>query len=328
MVRRPSRGMVRSPSIWWIHIASSTITCAMVLGSGPPFTTCTSTTPGAGRRIWSMVSSSTGGKEPRSTPRGPVLRSVKTRRTRRASGATPMTQVGSLRSDIGRLDLEDPRPPELCELALVRVEHVGPRVLVRELEDRALPLPQRHHVGPLEPLEVAPGAVELEEVAVEVERIDEIELGDVHQVDADELPLADRDRVVLVVEPDRVHRVHLVLAVEVGVEPVHHHHHLARRGPPLLGVDDEGPVESLVDVTLDRDGVAVIELQPERLGVELVGEAAARRDHLEGAIHPRGVDPVEVNGVGVTPLVPEVDADPVSLGAADRGARDLAVVGP
>ena len=39
----------------------------------------------------------------------------------------------------------------------------------------------------------------------------------------------DRDRPVEVGERDGVHRVDLVLAVEVGVEAVHHHDHLVGR---------------------------------------------------------------------------------------------------
>ena len=54
-----------------------------------------------------------------------------------------------------------------------------------------------------------------------------VELGQVDQVDADQLAHLDLDGVPGVVERDRVDRVDLVLVVEVGVEAVHHHHHLA-----------------------------------------------------------------------------------------------------
>ena len=76
-----------------------------------------------------------------------------------------------------------PAPAELGELALVRVEHERARMLVGELQDRPLALRQRHHVGVLVALEVGAGAVEPEEVAVEVERVEQVELGHVHQVD-------------------------------------------------------------------------------------------------------------------------------------------------
>ena len=133
---------------------------------------------------------------------------------------------------------------------------------------------------------------------------------------------------LLVVERDGVDRVDLVLAVEVGVEAVHHHHQLVGGRAPALRVDDEDAVESLVDVPLDGDGVAVIELESRGLGVELVDVAPARRHHLEGAVHVRRVDAVEVHRVGVAAAVLEAHADPVALGAAERRARHLAVIGP
>ena len=46
---------------------------------------------------------------------------------------------------------------------------------------------------------------------------------------------------------------------------------MARR----VGVDDEGAVQALVDVPLQRQRVAVVEVAAERLGVELVDELAA-----------------------------------------------------
>ena len=128
-----------------------------------------------------------------------------------------------------------------------------------------------------------------------------------------------RDRVLGVVVRDRVDGVDLVLAVEVGVEGVHHHDELlplpvlgraeeagagdvgllgmARR----IGIDDEGAVHALVDVPLQRQGVAVIEMAAEREGVELVDELLARAD-LAGAgnaVHAGRVDAVEMHGMGV-----------------------------
>jgi hypothetical protein len=92
----------------------------------------------------------------------------------------------------------------------------------------------------------------VEEVAVQVKRVDEVVLEDVDEVEAHEARRADRDRLVHVGERDAVGRVDLVGAVEVRVEPVHHHHELVGVGPPLLGVDDEGAVEALGDVRGQR----------------------------------------------------------------------------
>ena len=146
----------------------------------------------------------------------------------------------------------------------------------------------------------------------------------------------------------RVDGVDLVLAVEVGVEGVHHHDELlplagsrACRGgasgrrrllgmPRRVGIDDEGAVHALVDVPLQRQGVAVVEVAAEREGVELVDELLAGAD-LAGArhaVHAGRVDAVEVHGVRVRAVVAEDDPHPLALGDAQARARHPAVVGP
>ena len=83
-------------------------------------------------------------------------------------------------------------------------------------------------------------------------------------------------------EGDGVDGIELVLVVEVGVEAVHHHARTpasaafsgvpCRRARGLgrlvgmargIGVDDEGAVHALVDVPLQRQRVAVIEVAAE-----------------------------------------------------------------
>src|SRR5687768_18361313 len=261
-----------------------------------------------------MVSSSTGGKACWKTPMGPAVMKSVTSAATRTSGPSASAQRGSARrgggggtgsarraaggsrsagSDTRRLlDVEDSGPPELGELALVRVEHERTGVLVGELEHRPLSLSKGDRVGEFVAVEIRSGPIEPEEVPVEVERVQQVELGDVHEIDAGELAGLHRNRKLLVVEGDGVDRVDLVLVVEIGVECVHHHHHLIGRRAALLRVDDEYAVETLVDVPLDRHGVAVIELEPGGLGVELVREGSAGRHHLEGAVHVRRVDSV------------------------------------
>ena len=108
-------------------------------------------------------------------------------------------------------------------------------------------------------------------------------------------------------EGDRVHRIELVLVVEVGVEAVHDEHDflptlVGRRAeqPAFrygafermalgVGVDDERAVEALVDVPLQRQRMAVVEVAAEGLCIELVGEGAARLDQpgARNAVHAR-----------------------------------------
>jgi hypothetical protein len=137
-----------------------------------------------------------------------------------------------------------------------------------------------------------------------MERVDGVELQQVDQEDPHQLPHPDPDRVPVVVEVegDRVDGVEVVLVVEVDVEAVHDDDQLVVRSRPAVpGVDDEGPVEPLRDVLGQGAGVAVIEMDARWLGVELVGEAAARR-HLAGgdvedAVHAARMDAVEVHAV-------------------------------
>ena len=83
-----------------------------------------------------------------------------------------------------------------------------------------------------------------------------------------------------------------------------------------------------MDVLLQRRRVAVVEVQPGRPRLELVGELAARVDDLEHAVHVRRMDAVEVDRVRVRAGVDEVDAQRVALGGADDGAGHGAVVRP
>ena len=167
---------------------------------------------------------------------------------------------------------------------------------------------------------------------MQVERVDEVVLEDVDQVEPHQRVARDRDRLVHVGERDAVGRVDLVGAVEVRVEPVHHHHELVGVGAPLLGVDEEGAVEALGDVRRQRRGVAVVEVQAEGLGVELVDGRAAGLDQAGAgsghAVHVGGVDAVEVDRVRVVRGVAEADPQPLALTGAQRGPGDAAVVGP
>src|SRR5215207_3421031 len=125
-----------------------------------------------------------------------------------------------------------------------------------------------------------------------------------------------------------VHGVDLVRAVEVGVEAVHYHHQLVGFLPPLPRVDDERTVESLLDVFLQGHGVAVVEVHPERFGIELVDELLPRRDKLEDPVHARRVEAVEVERMRVRVPVLEHHPQQVALPGAQRGPRHLPVVSP
>ena len=85
-----------------------------------------------------------------------------------------------------------------------------------------------------------------------------------------------------------------------------------------------------MDVALQRHGVAVIQVQAERLGVELVDETLTGQHLLIGqrAVHRRRMPAVEMNRVRMRTLIDECDLDAIAFGGADRRTRHLPVIGP
>ena len=85
-----------------------------------------------------------------------------------------------------------------------------------------------------------------------------------------------------------------------------------------------------MDVPLQRHRVTVVEMQAERLRVELVDEPVAGHHLMLGQrpVHLGRMPAVEVNRVRVRALIQEVDADPIAFGRAHRRTRHLAVEGP
>ncbi len=118
--------------------------------------------------------------------------------------------------------------------------------------------------------------VVIEKVRVQVKRVDQVELDDVDQVDSHQFPALDRDGAAHELVTDRVHRIHLVSAVEIGIEDIHHHHEFARRRTTRQWVNHECAVHAFVDVSLQRRSVAVIQVTAERVGIKFVGELLTR----------------------------------------------------
>src|SRR5215218_7609518 len=171
----------------------------MVIGSGPPLTTSSSIWLGAGSSTRCTLRVSMGG-----TVRSPRPASVRTIRASTAAsssrGTTAQTRERGekpvcrwrARSAAGAIsgsgavltDIEDPHPAELGEFGDMGVEHVQTRliVLVRELQDAALPLRLHDRVDRAERrFQPRAGVVIVEEVAVQVKGVDQVELGDVDQ---------------------------------------------------------------------------------------------------------------------------------------------------
>src|SRR5207253_5573887 len=78
----------------------------------------------------------------------------------------------------------------------------------------------------------------------------------------------------------------------------------------------------------ERLDVAVVRVDAERLGAELVRALTAGRDDLEDPVLVAGMDAVQVDGMWMAGLVRERDLHVVALRDADERPRDGAVVGP
>src|SRR5215212_3269874 len=360
-----SRCRVPAGSIENCQYASSTSTWAIVIESGPPLTTSSSIWFGAGSSTRCTLRVSIGGTV--RSPRPASVRTIKASTAASSSRGTTaqMRERGEkpvcrsrMRSEAGAIsgsgtvltDIEDPHPAELGEFGDVGVEHIVTRlmVLIGELQNAALSLRLHDRIDRAQRrLQPRAGVVIVEEIGVQMEGVDQVELGDIDQVDAHRPRAVDLDGVLHIMEGHRVDRVDLVSRVEGGVEGVHHHDELLPHlrldmvGVPRfgriplsgrIGVDDVGAVEPLVDVPFQRGRVAVVEVAAERFRVELVDELLADLD-LTAAdagdpVLKGTVDTVEVHGVGVSAGIREVDTQPVPLVGAQGRSRDLAVVGP
>src|SRR5512134_3220120 len=96
----------------------------------------------------------------------------------------------------GTLRTEKPHPPQLGELALVRMEHEVALIPEARLENRPLPLAQHQRVRVIDRAGTRARAVRVEEHPVKMEAVDQIEFGQVHQIDAHQVPDAHANRLV------------------------------------------------------------------------------------------------------------------------------------
>src|SRR5262245_45853679 len=196
--RRP---IVRAPSSVYGTIASSTVTVAIVMSSRCGFVTLTLIWPGRNSTRRTSSSSRGGGFCPtRSSSELPVETKIAIAPTSATIGSSaqsrqwaPLNLAASDPDSTLVRDLEEAHPAELGELALVRVEHEDAGVVEFDLEDPALALGLHDRVRVLEVVGRA-GRVVAEELAVQVERVDQVELGQVREVQPDELALLHPDR--------------------------------------------------------------------------------------------------------------------------------------
>src|SRR5687768_15485014 len=127
------------------------------------------------------------------TPAAPDRIRMNSRPARSTSGRIASVQTRALGACAATVScvtarsrcFEESHPPELRELALVRVEHELARVPEAGLENRAFALTEHQRVGRLARGQRGPGPVGVEEHAVEVDAVDQVELGDVDDIHPD-----------------------------------------------------------------------------------------------------------------------------------------------
>src|SRR5262245_16805310 len=145
----------------------------MVTGSGPSFIT-ESLIPSCESTARSMRSFSTGGRPSgRRRSEGFSVTSAAISPARSTSGTSATTHV--LRVTPRSFRLEHPHPAEFRELALMRVEHERAGVAEPRFENGALALAEHHGVGALRGRQRRAGPEHVEEHAVQVEAVDQIE---------------------------------------------------------------------------------------------------------------------------------------------------------
>lgn len=80
--------------------------------------------------------------------------------------------------------LEDAHPTQTVELALVRMKHELTGVIVAELKDVPLGLAHRNDISVFVWLQPSASAIHMKQVGMQMKGIDQIEFGEVAQVDA------------------------------------------------------------------------------------------------------------------------------------------------
>src|SRR5688572_3445904 len=126
----------------------------------------------------------------------------------RARGGCPSRAVSGRASarlkESSDRDLEDPRPSELGEFRLVRVEHVAARMLEAELENPPLTLHLGNRIRELGGCQAGARRVVMEEISVQVEGVALVVLERVGEVNPHRLADLELDRVLVVVKGNPV----------------------------------------------------------------------------------------------------------------------------
>jgi hypothetical protein len=154
---------------------------------------------------------------------------------------------------------------------------------------------------------------------MQVERVDRVEFRDVDKIYADRFVARDRDRVFRIVMTHGIDGINLVLVVEIRIEGVHHHHQflpllVLRRAeqagtrdgglfgmPRRVGIDDKGAIHPFVNVPLQRECVAMIEMTPKWQRIEFIDEllAGIHQPGARNSVHARGMNTVKMHRVRV-----------------------------
>src|SRR5258706_1381113 len=165
-----------------------------------------------------------------------------------------------------------------------------------------------------------------------MERVNRIKFNNVDQVDADQFTDFDRNGAAHKLVSNGVDGINFVTAVKVRVEGIHHHHEFTGRRTTLLRIDDKCAIHTFMDVSLERCGMAMIQVTTERVGIKLVGKRLTGINlpspYPRNAIHFCGMKTMKMDSMRMCAEISEVDAQAISLSAADRWPRYTSVITP
>src|SRR5215213_9374513 len=101
------------------------------------------------------------------------------------------------------------------------MEHVHTRIFISKFQNAALGLSLDDGVGKFARGQAGTGGVVVEKICMKMEGVDEVELENIHEIDANLFTDSDLYRVILIMEGDAINRVEIIDVIEVHVQTIH-----------------------------------------------------------------------------------------------------------
>ncbi len=106
-----------------------------------------------------------------------------------------------------------------------------------------------------------------------MERIDQVKLQNIDQVNAHGFVYFELDGVDLIVKGDTVDSVKIVFIVEINIQAVHYHDHFViNRWAATFGINDKSTIQTFSNVPGQREDMTVIEMDAEGFSIKFIDE--------------------------------------------------------